>query len=116
MFIWNSEFEYLDCGHFLYFSLCDDLLSISFLFCFDSVKENCIYHNSTFYGVNFPVDGPVMKKVTYNWEPSCEKIIPIPSQGILKGDVSMYLLLKDGGRYRCQFDTVYKYVILLLNR
>nr|ACD03134.1 red fluorescent protein [Zoanthus sp. EB-2008] len=73
-----------------------------------SVKENCIHHYSTFYGVNFPVDGPVMKKVTYNWEPSCEKIIPIPSQEILKGDVSMYLLLKDGGRYRCQFDTIYK--------
>nr|AAL23574.1 red fluorescent protein zoanRFP [Zoanthus sp. SAL-2001] len=73
-----------------------------------NVRENCIYHESTFYGVNFPADGPVMKKMTTNWEPSCEKIIPINSQKILKGDVSMYLLLKDGGRYRCQFDTIYK--------
>ncbi|MGJ2631323.1 GNAT family N-acetyltransferase, partial [Salmonella enterica subsp. enterica serovar Paratyphi A] len=73
-----------------------------------SVEENCMYHESKFYGVNFPADGPVMKKMTDNWEPSCEKIIPVPKQGILKGDVSMYLLLKDGGRLRCQFDTVYK--------
>ena len=47
--------------------------------------------------MNVPADGPVMKKMTTNWEPSCEKIIPIPSQGILKGEVAMYLLLKDGG-------------------
>nr|AHY86315.1 Y-GECO1f [synthetic construct] len=39
---------------------------------------------------------------------STEKIVPVPKQGILKGKVSMYLLLKDGGRYHCQFDTVYK--------
>ena len=73
-----------------------------------SVEENCFYHNSKFHGVNFPADGPVMKKMTTNWEPSCEKIIPVPRQGILKGDIAMYLLLKDGGRYRCQFDTIYK--------
>nr|ABB17952.1 red fluorescent GFP-like protein [Montipora efflorescens] len=73
-----------------------------------SVEENCFYHESKFHGVNFPADGPVMKKMTTNWEPSCEKITPIPNEGILKGDVTMFLLLKDGGRYRCQFDTVYK--------
>jgi len=73
-----------------------------------STKENCIYHESKFFGVNFPADGPVMKKMSYNWEPSCEKIIPVPSQGILKGDLAMYLLLKDGGRLRCQFDSIYK--------
>nr|ACD03133.1 green fluorescent protein [Zoanthus sp. EB-2008] len=73
-----------------------------------SVQEKCFHHVSRFYGVNFPADGPVMKKMTTDWEPSTEKIIPVPSQGILKGDASMYLLLKDGGRYRCQFDSVYK--------
>ncbi|XP_074621901.1 GFP-like fluorescent chromoprotein FP506 [Acropora palmata] len=62
-----------------------------------SVEEKCFYHESKFHGVNVPADGPVMKKMTTNWEPSCEKIIPIPSQGILKGEVAMYLLLKDGG-------------------
>ena len=85
-------------------------------FYFDSVEENCFYHESKFLGVNFPADGPVMKKMTINWEPCCEKIIPVPRQGILKGDVAMYLLLKDGGRYRCQFNTVYKYVILFLDK
>nr|AAO49327.1 green fluorescent protein [Zoanthus sp. KL-2002] len=73
-----------------------------------SVEERCFYHESKFNGVNFPADGPVMKKMTTNWEPSCEKIIPVPNQGILKGDVSSYLLLKDGGRYHCQIDSVYK--------
>ena len=94
----------------------DGLYQRSNFFYFDSVEENCFYHESKFHGVNFPADGPVMKKMTTNWEPCCEKIIPVPRQGILKGDVAMYLLLKDGGRYRCQFDTVYKYVILFLHK
>ena len=87
-----------------------------FFFCFDSVEEKCFYHESRFYGVNFPADGPVMKKMTTNWEPSCEKIIPVPTQGILKGDVSEYLLLKDGGRYHCKFASVYKYVVSFLDK
>ena len=93
--------------HKFLISLRWSLLSIK-LFYFDSVEENCFYHESKFHGVNFPADGPVMKKMTTNWEPSCEKITPIPNEGILKGDVTMFLLLKNGGRYRCQFDTVYK--------
>ena len=30
--------------------------------------------------------------------------------GILKGDVTMFLSLTDGGNHRCQFSTLYKYV------
>ena len=60
-------------------------ISDQFFFYFDSVEENCFYHESKFHGVNFPADGPVMKKMTTNWDPSCEKIIPVPGQGILKG-------------------------------
>ena len=50
-----------------------------------------------------------MTLATTGWEPSSEKMVP--SGGIVKGDVTMYLLLKDGGRYRCQFNSNYKYVI-----
>ena len=89
---------------------------IDHFFCFNSLKGNCFQHESKFYGVNFPADGPLMKKMTTNWEPSCEKIIPVPTQGILKGDVSAYLLLKDGGRYGCKFDSVYKYVVSFLDK
>ena len=52
-----------------------------------------------------------MTKATSNWEPSCEKMTP-GKGGILNGDVTKFLLLKDGGRYKCQFHTVHKYVIL----
>ncbi|XP_068748761.1 GFP-like fluorescent chromoprotein FP506 isoform X2 [Montipora capricornis] len=72
-----------------------------------SVEENCFYHESKFFGVNFPAVGPVMTKATTNWEPSCEKMTPT-KKGILNGDVTMFLLLKDGGRYKCQFHTVHK--------
>ena len=58
--------------------------------------------------MKFPADGPVMQKRTTNWEPSVEKMTV--SEGILKGDVTMFLSLKDGKKHRCQFH-VYKYVI-----
>ena len=65
-------------------------------------------HKSMFHGVNFPADGPVMQKKTTNWEPSVEKMTV--SDGIVKGDVTMFLLLEGGGNHRCQFHTSYKYV------
>ncbi|XP_068748755.1 GFP-like fluorescent chromoprotein FP506 isoform X1 [Montipora capricornis] len=71
-----------------------------------SVEDNCFYHESKFCGVNFPADGPVMTKATTGWEPSSEKMVPCV--GILNGDVTMFLLLKDGTRYRCQFHSTYK--------
>ena len=52
-----------------------------------------------------------MTKATTNWEPSYEKMTPT-KRGTLNGDVTMFLLLKDGGRYKSQFHTVHKYVIL----
>lgn len=63
-------------------------------------------HKSMFHGVNFPADGPVMQKKTTNWEPSVEKMTV--SDGIVKGDVTMFLLLEGGGTHRCQFHTSYK--------
>jgi len=59
-----------------------------------------------FDGVRFPEDGPVMKKETVKWEPSTE--IMYMEGGVLKGEVNMALLLKDGSHYRCDFKTTYK--------
>ena len=59
-----------------------------------------------FHGVNFPADGPIMKKETTGWDPSFEKMTV--SEGLLKGDVTMFLLLKGGGYHKCQFHTTYK--------
>ncbi|XP_073251622.1 GFP-like fluorescent chromoprotein amFP486 [Porites lutea] len=69
-------------------------------------KRNGFIHKSTFTGMNFPADGPVMQKRTTNWEPSVEKMTE--SEGILKGDVTMFLSLEDGKKHRCQFHTLYK--------
>nr|AAZ67343.1 GFP-like yellow fluorescent protein [Corynactis californica] len=71
-----------------------------------SLTKNCFVHNSTFHGVNFPANGPVMQKKTLNWEPSSEKITPF--EGNLKGDVTMFLKLEGGQQHRCQFQTTYK--------
>nr|ABB17963.1 green fluorescent GFP-like protein [Stylocoeniella sp. NOA-2005] len=71
-----------------------------------SLKGNCFVHKSMFHGVNFPADGPVMKKKTTGWDPSFEKMTVC--NGILKGDVTMFLMLEDGKNYKCQFHTSYK--------
>lgn len=63
-------------------------------------------YNIRFDGVNFPEDGPVMRKETKKWEPSTE--IMRLQNGVLKGEVNMALLLKGGGHYRCDFNTTYK--------
>ena len=63
-------------------------------------------HISMFHGVNFPADGPIMGKRTIGWDPSFEKMTV--SNNILRGDVTMFLLLKGGGYHRCQFHTSYK--------
>ena len=55
-----------------------------------------------------------MQKKTTNWEPSVQKMTV--SEGILKGDVTMFLSLKDGKNHRCQFHTLYKYVFKFLSR
>ena len=85
-------------------------------FYFDSLdsKRNCFIHKSNFTGMNFPADGPVVQKRTTNWEPSVEKMTV--SEGILKGDVTMFLSLKDGKKHRCQFHTLYKYVFKFLSQ
>ena len=61
--------------------------------------------------MKFPADGAVMQKRTTNWEPSVQKMTV--SEGILKGDVTMFLSLKDGKNHRCEFHTLYKYVNFL---
>ncbi|XP_022809786.1 GFP-like fluorescent chromoprotein amFP486 [Stylophora pistillata] len=63
-------------------------------------------YESMFHGVNFPADGPIMKKETTGWDPSFEKMTV--SEGLLKGDVTMFLVLKGGGYHKCQFHTTYK--------
>lgn len=70
------------------------------------LEKDCFIHQSTFLGVNFPANGPVMQKKTLNWEPSSELITAC--DGILKGDVTMFLLLEGGHRLKCQFTTSYK--------
>ena len=55
-----------------------------------------------------------MQKKTTNWEPSVQKMTG--SEGILKGDVTMFPSLKDGKNHRCQFHTLYQYVFKLLSR
>ena len=65
-------------------------------------------HKSTFIGVNFPANGPVMQKKTLDWERSTEKILV--HDGVLKGFVTMFLVVDGGGSYRCEYQTTYKYV------
>ena len=82
---------------------------IDYMLCFfapDSLVGNCFKHKSIFHGVNFPADGPVMKKETTGWDPSFEKMTVC--NGSLRGDVTMFLLLKNGGYHRCHFNTTYK--------
>ncbi|XP_068730989.1 GFP-like fluorescent chromoprotein FP506 [Montipora capricornis] len=74
----------------------------------DKDRKYYFDHKSKFFGINFPADGPVMKKATTNWEPSCEKMTCSPGEKTLKGDVIEFLLLEDGGRYKCLFHTVYQ--------
>ncbi|XP_027044177.1 GFP-like fluorescent chromoprotein amFP486 isoform X2 [Pocillopora damicornis] len=70
------------------------------------LEGNLFTHKSMFHGVNFPADGPIMGKRTIGWDPSFEKMTV--SNNILRGDVTMFLLLKGGGYHRCQFHTSYK--------
>ena len=72
----------------------------------DQDKKRCFIHESMFHGVNFPADGPIMKKETTGWDPSFEKMTAC--DGTLRGDVTMFLLLKGGGYHKCQFHTTYK--------
>ena len=53
------------------------------------MENNRFVHDIKFNGVNFPSDGPVMKKATQGWEPSTEKMYG--SDGVLKGAVSQWL-------------------------
>nr|BAR40089.1 Orange-Nano-lantern(Ca2+) [synthetic construct] len=71
-----------------------------------SLRGNTFYHKSKFTGVNFPADGPIMQNQSVDWEPSTEKITA--SDGVLKGDVTMYLKLEGGGNHKCQMKTTYK--------
>nr|BAN62845.1 red fluorescent protein [Expression vector pEAK4IAC-mDsRed] len=71
-----------------------------------SLQDGTFIYKVKFKGVNFPADGPVMQKKTAGWEPSTEKLYP--QDGVLKGEISHALKLKDGGHYTCDFKTVYK--------
>uniref|UniRef100_UPI002E2E8A06 Green Fluorescent Protein Variant \ len=71
-----------------------------------SLDKNGFVHKSTFHGENFPANGPVMKKKGVDWEPSSETITP--EDGILKGDVEMFLVLEGGQRLKALFQTTYK--------
>ena len=71
-----------------------------------SLEGNCFIHNSIYHGVNFPADGPVMKKKTVGWDKSFQKMTV--SKEVLRGDLTMFLLLEGGGYHRCQFHSIYK--------
>ena len=71
-----------------------------------SLEGNCFIHKSIFHGVNFHADGPVMKKKTIDWDKSFEKMTV--SKEVLRGDVTMFLMLEGGGSHRCQFHSTYK--------
>ena len=73
---------------------------------FSSLEGDCFIHNSIYHGVNFPTDGPIMKKKTIGWDKSFEKMNV--SKEVLKGDVTMFLMLEGGGYHRCQFHSTYK--------
>nr|WGH28763.1 cyan fluorescent protein CFP-13 [Acropora sp.] len=70
------------------------------------LEGNCFIHKSIYHGVNFPADGPIMQKKTIGWEKSFEKMTV--SQGVLRGDVTQFLMLEGGGYHRCQFHSTYK--------
>ena len=70
------------------------------------MEGDCIFLEIRFHGVNFPANGPVMQKKTLKWTPSTEKMYV--RDGVLKGDISMALSLKEGGCYRSRFETAYK--------
>ena len=48
-----------------------------------------------------------MKKKTIGWDKSFEKMTV--SKEVLRGDVTMFLMLEGGGYHRCQFHSTYKY-------
>ena len=73
---------------------------------FSSLEGNCFIHKSIFHGVNFPADGPIMQKKTIGWDESFEKMTV--SKEVLRGDVTMFLMLEGGGYHRCQFDSTFK--------
>uniref|UniRef100_Q6I7B1 Fluorescent protein n=1 Tax=Acropora sp. \ len=70
------------------------------------LEGNCFIHNSIYHGVNFPADGPVMKKQTIGWDKSFEKMSV--AKEVLRGDVTQFLLLEGGGYQRCRFHSTYK--------
>lgn len=70
------------------------------------LEGNCFIHNSIYHGVNFPADGPIMKKKSIGWDKSFEKMTV--SKELLRGDVTQFLLLEGGGYHRCQFHSTYK--------
>ena len=47
-----------------------------------------------------------MKKKTIGWDKSFEKMTV--SKDVLRGDVTMFLMLEGGGYHRCQFHSTYK--------
>ena len=47
-----------------------------------------------------------MQKKTIDWEKSFEKMTV--SKEVLRGDVTMFLMLEGGGSHRCQFHSTYK--------
>ncbi|CAH3104968.1 unnamed protein product [Pocillopora meandrina] len=70
------------------------------------IKGNLFKHISVFHSVYFPTNGPIMGKRTIGWDPSFQKMTV--SNNILRGDVTIFLLLKGGGYHRCQFHTSYR--------
>ena len=52
-----------------------------------------------------------MQKKTLGWETSTEKMAA--HDGVVQGNVPMFLKLEGGGRLRCDFQTTYKYVAIV---
>ena len=83
------------------------VLLIKFQFFFIRMDGNVFKYDIKFIGENLDTDGPIMKKKTLKWEPSCESMYA-GKGGVLQGDVFRHLLLEGGGHYLCDFRTTYK--------
>ena len=102
---------------FRFYALFAFLFRLFFLYilinyvCCDSLKGNCFVHKSKVVGVNFPTSSPVIQNKTLGWEPSTEKMTA--RDGVLMGDVPMFLKLEEGGTLKCHLTTTYKYVAIV---
>nr|AAQ11988.1 cyan fluorescent protein FP486 [Entacmaea quadricolor] len=72
-----------------------------------TLKGDCITTYSEVTGT-FPPNGPVMKKKTLGWEPSCEMVIPRDGGLIMYDNIALKLDDDHGGHLTGNFKATYK--------